>query len=70
MSIEQEHYQPLGKSDDLIVFDWIADNASRNPDKPATIDLHSGRRHSYTQMDKRAKAHRQSLEREDRARAR
>jgi fatty-acyl-CoA synthase len=38
---------------DLSVIDWIADNARRFPDKIATIDLHSGRRHSYAQMHER-----------------
>jgi fatty-acyl-CoA synthase len=38
---------------DLSVFDWIADTARRFPDKIATIDLHSGRRHSYSQMHER-----------------
>lgn len=38
---------------DLSVFDWIADNARRFPDKVATHDLHSGRRHSYADMDER-----------------
>lgn len=38
---------------DLSVFDWIADNALRFPDKLATIDLHSGRRHTYAQMHER-----------------
>lgn len=41
------------RSDDLFVFDWIAEHARRTPDKPATIDLHSGRRHSYAQMHAR-----------------
>ncbi len=53
MDNQQQNYQPYGTSDDLIVFDWIADNASRDPDKIATIDLHSGRQHSYAQMHER-----------------
>jgi fatty-acyl-CoA synthase len=38
---------------DLSVFDWIANNARRCPDRLATVDIHSGRRHSYAQMDYR-----------------
>ena len=53
MDNQHHHYQPLGLSDDLIVCDWIADNASRFPDKVATVDLHSGRRHSYGLMHER-----------------
>ena len=41
------------RSDDLLVHDWIAEHAFRTPEKPATIDLHSGRRHSYAQMHAR-----------------
>ena len=47
------HHMPLGTSDDLFVYDWIADNAARSPDTIATIDLHSGRRHTYAQMNDR-----------------
>jgi fatty-acyl-CoA synthase len=45
--------QALPIESDLSVFDWIADNARRFPDKIATIDLHSGRRHNYAQMNAR-----------------
>ena len=38
---------------DMLVYDWIADNAQRFPDKVATIDIHSGRRHSYAAMHER-----------------
>ncbi len=38
---------------DLSVFDWIAEHARRFPDKIATIDMHSGRSHSYAQMHER-----------------
>ena len=38
---------------DLSVFDWIAEHARRFPDQLATIDRHSGRRHSYAQMHER-----------------
>jgi fatty-acyl-CoA synthase len=38
---------------DLSVVDWIAEAAKRCPDKIATIDLHSGRRHSYARMHER-----------------
>jgi fatty-acyl-CoA synthase len=38
---------------DLSVYDWIAEHARRFPDKIATIDMHSGRRHSYAQMHER-----------------
>jgi fatty-acyl-CoA synthase len=38
---------------DLSVFDWIAEHARRFPEKIATIDLHSGRRHSYAEMHER-----------------
>jgi fatty-acyl-CoA synthase len=41
------------RTDDLFIHDWIAENAWRTPDKLATIDLHSGRRHSYAQMHER-----------------
>lgn len=41
------------RSDDLLVHDWIAEHAFRTPEKLATIDLHSGRRHSYAQMHAR-----------------
>ncbi len=41
------------RSDDLFVFDWIAEHANRTPDKIATVDLHSGRRHSYAAMHAR-----------------
>jgi fatty-acyl-CoA synthase len=41
------------RSDDLFVFDWIAEHASRTPDKIATVDAHSGRRHSYATMHAR-----------------
>lgn len=40
-------------ADDLFIHDWIAEGASRTPDKIATIDLHSGRRHSYAVMHAR-----------------
>lgn len=35
------------------VIDWIATNASLLPDKLATVDVHSGRRHTYAQMNAR-----------------
>ena len=35
------------------VIDWIAQGAAHFPDKLATIDLHSGRRHSYAVMHDR-----------------
>lgn len=38
---------------DLSVFDWIADNAARLPERIATICLHSGRRQTYAQMHDR-----------------
>lgn len=38
---------------DMLVYDWIAENAQRFPDKPATIDIHSGRTHSYADMHER-----------------
>lgn len=38
---------------DMLVYDWIAENAQRFPDKPATIDIHSGRTHSYAEMHER-----------------
>lgn len=38
---------------DMLVYDWIAEHAHRFPDKLATIDMHSGRRHSYAQMHER-----------------
>ena len=38
---------------DMLVYDWIRENAERFPDKPATIDLHSGRTHSYARMHDR-----------------
>ena len=41
------------RTDDLFIHDWIAENAWRTPDKIATIDLHSGRRHSYGTMHER-----------------
>ena len=41
------------RTDDLFIHDWIAENAWRTPDKIATIDLHSGRRHSYGVMHER-----------------
>jgi fatty-acyl-CoA synthase len=41
------------RSDDLFVHDWIAETARRHPDKLATIDVHSGRRHSYATMHAR-----------------
>lgn len=41
------------RSDDLLVHDWIAEHAFRTPGKLATIDLHSGRRHSYAKMHAR-----------------
>lgn len=40
-------------TDDRTVFDWISDHAQRWPDRLATVDIHSGRRHSYGQMDQR-----------------
>ena len=46
-------YKAKAIADDLSVFDWIADNARRWPDRLATVDIHSGRRHSYAQMDHR-----------------
>ncbi|MGD2132241.1 MAG: AMP-binding protein, partial [Maricaulaceae bacterium] len=36
-----------------VVVDWIAGNVSARPDKVATIDLHTGRRHTYAQMHER-----------------
>ncbi|GHE61271.1 acid--CoA ligase [Camelimonas fluminis] len=39
--------------DDCQVSDWIASNASYFPHKIATVDLHSGRRHTYSQMHER-----------------
>ena len=38
---------------DMLVYDWIAENARRFPDKIATIDIHSGRNHSYAAMHER-----------------
>ncbi|MBA3940544.1 MAG: acid--CoA ligase [Sphingopyxis sp.] len=38
---------------DMLVYDWIAESAHRYPDKLATIDMHSGRRHSYAAMHER-----------------
>jgi fatty-acyl-CoA synthase len=38
---------------DLSVYDWIEGHARRFPEKIATIDLHSGRRHTYAQMHER-----------------
>lgn len=38
---------------DIAVFDWIADNAKRLPERIATICLHSGRRQTYGQMHER-----------------
>ncbi|WP_282949623.1 MULTISPECIES: long-chain fatty acid--CoA ligase [unclassified Sphingopyxis] len=38
---------------DMLVYDWIAENARRFPDKVATIDIHSGRQHSYAAMHER-----------------
>ena len=38
---------------DLSVVDWVADHANRMPDSIATVDLHSGRRHSFAQMHER-----------------
>jgi fatty-acyl-CoA synthase len=35
------------------VIDWIAHHAITTPDKTATIDLASGRRHNYAQMNER-----------------
>ncbi len=43
----------LHTTDDMMVFDWIADHASRFPDKIVTIDLHSQRQHSYAQIHQR-----------------
>lgn len=41
---------------DMSVVDWIAEHADRVPDKIATHDLHSGRRHSYAAMNARVAA--------------
>lgn len=43
----------MNNSSDLAVFDWIAEHANRFPDKVATVDIHSGRWHSYAQMHER-----------------
>ena len=34
--------------------DWVAKHARQFPDKTALVDLHSGRRVSYAQLDERA----------------
>ena len=37
-------------------YDWIRHHAAMTPDKPALIDLHSGRRHTYAGLDRRIDA--------------
>ena len=34
-------------------YDWVAHHAMRTPEKTAQIDLHTGRRFSYAEMDRR-----------------
>lgn len=38
---------------DFMVYDWVAENARRFPDKVATHDIYSGRRHTHAEMHER-----------------